>query len=550
MAMAATAAALREARVYRGRDAIAEALVRMAGDGPDDAEAAAGKPDYLRRHRHRLAALGSTARPIFSRLAALVDSVARARHLVRPGRSPGGAGRRASASTPTRDEALGHLFAALDDHGLVLDGVGRGDERRTWPDFAAEVESLIRDLPPPEAPTGSAVRFAAVDEAAGLVARHVLLTDLAEGTFPDRSSVSGPPTPTPTAPTTSPSPSPERRTPTSPTIDDAGPRTCARPPPGPAPPDLRRQPDRAVDPHPLRPRDGPVPCVVGMAERSLTLAYPTADEKGVEQLAAGFLEEVEALLTDEVRAAISTVDRKLDPALRETTPQSAAERRIRAMARAASDSDPSLLFALAGSAEHRPVLMRSAAALLVNERRSRQPSWVREPDRRGLGRFEGMLRDPRIVARLAEEFGSNYTFSASQLESLAFCPFQFFSRYVLRLDPIDERDELEEDRTAGGSRMHAALEALHLALRDAPPDGPATLDEAVADHVERAVREQIDREVPPASAVGRGLRAIEAERMVRVGKTYAEQFAALPVERKLSSPHPRSPRIRLRQRRP
>ncbi|WP_231749803.1 PD-(D/E)XK nuclease family protein [Tautonia plasticadhaerens] len=135
-----------------------------------------------------------------------------------------------------------------------------------------------------------------------------------------------------------------------------------------------------------------------------------------------------------------------------------------------------------------------------------------------------MLRDPRIAARLATDFGPSYAFSASQLESLAFCPFQFFARYVLRLDPIEERDELEEDRTAGGSRMHAALEALHLTLRDDPPPPEVSLDEAVADAIERAVRDQIDREATPSSDVGRALRAIEAERMVRVGKTYADQF--------------------------
>jgi hypothetical protein len=135
-----------------------------------------------------------------------------------------------------------------------------------------------------------------------------------------------------------------------------------------------------------------------------------------------------------------------------------------------------------------------------------------------------MLRDPRIASRLATDFGPSYAFSASQLESLAFCPFQFFLRYVLRLDLIEERDELEEDRTVGGSRMHAALETLHITLRDDPPPPGVTLDEAVADAVERAVRDQIDREVLPTSDVGRALRAIEAERMVRVGKTYAEQF--------------------------
>ena len=363
-----------------------------------------------------------------------------------------------------------------------------------------------------------------MEEAAGVQVRHVLLSNLAEGTFPDRSAIG------------------LLADPDDESHEEPEPETDAES-------DLDGEDEESLSDHtrttryPSRvgqlrlPFDGapiassrPTPFgremarflrVIGSAEASLTLSYPTADEKGVEQLAAGFLVEIFGLLTREVDRTIHKIDSKLDPALRETQPQSSLEQRVRAMSRAAI-GDPSDLAALAATETHRKLLRASASSLLINERRARPASWRRL--RQPLGRFEGMLRDPRIVSRLQADFGPSYAFSASQLESMAFCPFQFFQRYVLRLDPIEERDELEEDRTAGGSRMHAALEALHLALRDDPPEPGISMDEAIADRIEQAVRDQIDREAPAVSDVGRALRTIEAERMVRVGKTYADQF--------------------------
>lgn len=516
LALAATAAAIREARVFRGRDAIAEALGRMAASKRPEPDAE-GKPDYLRRHRQRHSWLAGLAEPVYRRLSSLIGSVA----LPGPWSVQVDRLARLAASLgvdPDAEEALGHLFVALDDHGLVVEGVGLGSEPWSWGRFVDEVESILRDLPPPEARTGGAIRFATVDEASGVIARHILLANLSEGTFPARSFVG------PAA-----DPDDQSHEETEPEEDDEeegldgldGRPTISRRPSGQLRLPFDVAPIASSTPTPFGREMGRFLRVVGSAERSLTLSYPTANEKGVEQLAAGFLVEVESLLDPEIAPAVVLVDRSLDPALRETTPLSPLEHRVRAMSRAAIE-DFSALASLAGSVVHRDALRDSAEALLVNERRARQPSWrrIRQP----ISRFEGMLRDPRIASRLAADFGPSYAFSASQLESLAFCPFQFFLRYVLRLDPIEERDELEEDRTAGGSRMHAALETLHLTLRDDPPPPGVSLDEAVADAIEQAVRDQIDREVMPPSDVGRALRAIEAERMVRVGKTYADQF--------------------------
>src|SRR6266403_1555008 len=84
------------------------------------------------------------------------------------------------------------------------------------------------------------------------------------------------------------------------------------------------------------------------------------------------------------------------------------------------------------------------------------------------GGYDGRIGDVRAVQQIVTKFGPDYTFSPSQLESFLFCPFQFFMRYVLKLQPVDERDELEEDYTERGSRVHRVLEQLERMLAQEP----------------------------------------------------------------------------------
>jgi hypothetical protein len=74
--------------------------------------------------------------------------------------------------------------------------------------------------------------------------------------------------------------------------------------------------------------------------------------------------------------------------------------------------------------------------------------------------YAGWLRDPVVTAYLAESFGSDYVWSASQLEQYAVRPFDFFLRRILR---INDRSEAEDETgpLASGSVVHAVLESLH-----------------------------------------------------------------------------------------
>ncbi len=473
-ALAMTAKCIRETRVFRGREPIREALRRasLPTHGEDD------------RRRLRRAERAQTALAVFDRLCELLGALDRpATWRVQNRRL------RALAETLNlaADDAVGlraleHLWNILDDHATVQERLGKGEEILFWSEFTHEVESIIRDVSiPSPAQFPGEIRIATVDEIAGVSARHLVLTDLAEGTFPARDVIDRDPT-VAQAEVSESSLSP---------LD----RAYAR--------EMRRFLD-----------------TVNSARASLTLIYPTTDEKGQSLLAAGFLEDVRRLFAPETWAECHAEVRRLTPILPASMVGSPAEWRVRTVGLALEGRAEALkaLAELASSRRHRPSLDGTATALLVSERRLK---------RKGFGRYDGRLSDPAILRRIAEDFGPNrLAFSPSQLESFALCPFQFFQRYVLRLEPTDDREELEDDYAGRGSLIHSALETLHTRLRDEPSQAGESLAERVKASIQPVIRLVLEHLSEPISDVDAGLRRIEAERLERTGRRYASQFEA------------------------
>ncbi|MEO1495705.1 MAG: PD-(D/E)XK nuclease family protein [Planctomycetota bacterium] len=79
------------------------------------------------------------------------------------------------------------------------------------------------------------------------------------------------------------------------------------------------------------------------------------------------------------------------------------------------------------------------------------------------GSFEGVVTGARDS--LADRFGAEHPWSASQLQRYASCAFRFFARDVLRAEPIDSL-ELSVDRRRRGSRVHQVLAELHKQLEE------------------------------------------------------------------------------------
>ena len=250
--------------------------------------------------------------------------------------------------------------------------------------------------------------------------------------------------------------------------------------------------------------------VIGSAESSVALIYPTTDIKGQDLLRAGFLDELMECLAPEALAACHRSVRRLDPALVDSPELagSPGERRVRAVAMARTRGEPAALAELLRHAGHRRALDGTAAALQVLAHRLRGTPF---------GEYDGLLKDGDVVLDVADAFPSDYPFSASQLETYIACPFQFFCKYVLKLEPDERRDEIDEDYTERGSKIHDMLQRLEEMKRD-------SREAWDLEELERAVLDEVVREEPlDASEVDLGLREIDRRRLIQTIQRYRIQ---------------------------
>ena len=478
-ALADAALAIRDARVFRGLDSIRKALRRESNPAP------AANSEATDPRRRRKTERARKALAIVDRLAEWVEPLARpdpwrvqvdkARRLAESIRVelPGDPG-------PT---ALGRLFAAAEEAADFLDAAGAGRRAWSWPAFVRELTAMAREHPtePEPVPAGS-IRLATLGETEGASYRFVVLAGLEAGTLPDRDAVAA-------------------------LLDPTQPEPAGLfdpEPPGPPVP-LAREIRRML-------------AAVGLAESELIFVYPTTDEKGRTLDRSGFLDDVKGVFTDATWSARTREIHRLDPIPPPELAGSPAERRTRAVALACRDGADRELIDLAGRREHRGPLEGAALALKLTAERSRGKE---------VGPFDGLLGGPAVVRQIAADFESGRAaFSASQLETLALCPYKYFLKHLIRLEPSDDRGELDEDFIARGHLIHLALERLHNAIRAGDPDHPAATPDRVRAGIEPTIAEVLDGRPEPASDVEAGLRAIEAERLRRTGRRYARQFAA------------------------
>jgi ATP-dependent helicase/DNAse subunit B len=92
------------------------------------------------------------------------------------------------------------------------------------------------------------------------------------------------------------------------------------------------------------------------------------------------------------------------------------------------DTDPAGA-ALAWAAAHAPRRLAATAAGLL----ARHHRWSRGP----CDAYDGRISDADLLAHLADRFGPQAVFSASQLNAFGLCPWQFFASYVLGLQPLE-----------------------------------------------------------------------------------------------------------------
>ena len=467
------AAALHATRVYRDRDRLRSALDRAL---------AQTKPPAPKPHLE-------AARATLDRLVELVDPVTRPGswrvHLDRLQTLAGALG--------LDQIALAPLWDAVADHAWVLDQLGPAlaAEALTWPAFVAAIERIITEAEPVAAPSIDAagtVRIAAVGTVDAARADLLILANLAERSFPTPGAVPLEPTSTvaggadPDAPfVLDPEPANDRPT------DLSYARECLR---------FTR--------------------AVASADSALILTYPTTDVTGERLLPAGFLDEILRRLDP---ASLARVERpaRFDPVLRGHGDLAVATGDARVLAVAeACGGDFGALGNLAARPDHTGPLRGVAEAFRVGHARR---------ERTDFNQYDGWLMDSAAIAQIAAKLGPDRSFSPSQLESFAYCPFQFFARYVLGLKLTDALDELAEDYAERGREVHEVLETVHKTLKD---KGSTDLLGDLTIHIQThmGVRlDSFDHPIPPGEAdVAEVLREINTRRVGRALDRYLAQF--------------------------
>jgi RecB family exonuclease len=471
-ALMATAALLRKSRVFRGSRNILAAIDRMI----QDAEEARDRT---------LAGAARVARTIIvellSRLELLdkprpwtdqVDQLFQMAHTLGIGYDD---------QKGFAQPALELLREVLEDQADIIRRTGHEAEVWTWPRFMAEIRSIVQRtwLTAAVRASGS-ILFTTLAEAAGARVPFVILADLVEGSFPSREAVE---------PFLSLRPGEQ---------PSAGGRLAAS-----------REMLRFLS-------------VLGTADTRISLVYPTTDSKGTELLRAGYLDDLLELLTPEARQACHRSIDRFDASLIDSPELagSSSDRRTRATALAAARADDTALRHLSdftnelGSTPEHPPAEGAAIALNVLRARLRHTPF---------GIHDGLLSDPRAIERITQQFGPEFTFSPSQLETYIECPFKFYSQYVLKLDAEDDRDELDEDFTARGSRLHDILEQLETLLIERRRSG-GVLDQTVVEaEAAVALESHMRSELGQATEVEEGLEEIEQERLRLVVARYIGQ---------------------------
>ena len=207
--------------------------------------------------------------------------------------------------------------------------------------------------------------------------------------------------------------------------------------------------------------------LVTRPSRRLWLSYPALDEKGQSLLPSPYLVEVERI------CGPGRIARRADPDLgpvpRHRPALSAVDFRLQAVDGALSGKAGPL----ADFIRHAPAALAGSvlAGLNVTLDRAR---------RDGFGPYEGLGQSPAMRQRLAERFGPERCWSASDLEAYARCPFEFFLHRVLGIEPLEEI-ALETDYFQRGDMVHELLANMHRQFNEllGRPASPCDADDEV-----------------------------------------------------------------------
>jgi RecB family exonuclease len=143
--------------------------------------------------------------------------------------------------------------------------------------------------------------------------------------------------------------------------------------------------------------------------------------------------------------------------------------------------------------------------------------------REGFGAAEGMLLSDSARAALTTHFSPQRTFSATELERYAACPYRFFLENVVRLTPVEEL-ALALDYLARGRKTHELLAVFHRRINGdrGCPTSPTALDDA---QCQTLLRETLDAmfAAPAGGPVQAALAEVDRRLLLRWIGNYRRQ---------------------------
>jgi ATP-dependent helicase/DNAse subunit B len=193
--------------------------------------------------------------------------------------------------------------------------------------------------------------------------------------------------------------------------------------------------------------------VVTRASRQLYLSYPAMNAKAEPLLPSPFIEEVARIFGGQSLSVPMPAD--LSPIPRGERVFCPRDNRVVAVHRALAGhgASPGALWRAPNQAKVAASITRACQALRDRQNRDR------------FGRYEGMLVTQAARDELNKRFGPDQIQSASRLEEYAACPFRFWLKSVLHIEPPSEL-ALDEDARTRGQLLHGAMAGAHRRLNE------------------------------------------------------------------------------------
>ncbi len=212
--------------------------------------------------------------------------------------------------------------------------------------------------------------------------------------------------------------------------------------------------------------------VVTRATRYLCLSYPALDEQGEPLSPSPYLKDLERLFAPKRIRRVELTDlRPVGDA--QNPPLSAEQFRLKAVQQALQN-EPKLLRRLVAAARADEKIGK-ACGVVWNILEGLRIIDMRQQD--GFTAAEGLLHSEPALAWLSSRFHLRKTYSVSELEEYAYCPFRYFATEVLGVEPLEELEAVT-DVVQRGLIAHELLAALHKALNQKMgcPSSPAELE--------------------------------------------------------------------------